>query len=227
MHNMHTESVIAHWEEVSKIRHTKEDSMETDSPKTITPQTLALISAGIVLNMVIGTIVHVLKIPVYLDAVGTIAVTLLAGVSAGMITGVLSFVFAGLVTNPVLPWFSGTQAAIAIYCGVVAARGGFASYPRTALSGIGLGVIAGVVSAPVIVYLFGGITGSGASLIVAFLLASGRSLLQSVLLSGVAAEPVDKLLQCLLAVWLLRGLPKGILDHFREGYLIQNGFIRA
>jgi energy-coupling factor transport system substrate-specific component len=196
-------------------------------PTAMRSQTLTLVSVGIVLNMAIGTLVHVLKLPVYLDAVGTIIVTLLAGIPAGVITGVFSFLLGGLVTNPVLPWFSGTQAAIAIYCGLLAARGAFSSYTRTALTGVGLGVVAGVVSAPVIVYLFGGITGSGASLIVAFLLASGRSLLQSVLLSGVAAEPVDKLLQCLLATWLLHGVPKTILGQFREGYLIRNGFIRA
>lgn len=200
---------------------------ETPASTGMRPQTIALISAGIVLNMAIGTVVHTLKLPVYLDAVGTIIVTLLAGMPAGVVTGVSSFLLGGLLTNPVLPWFSGTQAAIAVYCGVLAARGGFATYARTAMTGVGLGVVAGVVSAPVIVYLFGGITGSGASLVVAFLLASGRSLVQSVLLSGVAAEPVDKLLQCLLAIWLLRGLPKSILKEFGDGYLIRNGFVRA
>lgn len=190
-------------------------------------QTLALISGGVVLNMAIGTIVHLLKLPVYVDAVGTIVVTILAGIPAGIATGVLSFVLGGLLTNPVLPWFSGTQAAIAVYCGLLAARGAFSTYARAALTGVGLGVVAGIVSAPVIVYLFGGITGSGASLIVAFLLASGRSLLQSVLFSGLAAEPLDKLLQCLLATWLLRGLPQGILSHFRDGYLVRNGFLRT
>lgn len=200
---------------------------QTPASTAMRPQTIALISAGIVLNMAIGTVVHTLKLPVYLDAVGTIIVTLLAGMPAGVITGVSSFLLGGLLTNPVLPWFSGTQGAIAVYCGLLAARGGFATYARTALTGVGLGVVAGVVSAPVIVYLFGGITGSGASLVVAFLLASGRSLVQSVLLSGVAAEPVDKLLQCLLAIWLLRGLPKSILEQFGDGYLIRNGFVRA
>lgn len=201
--------------------------MRVEDGKALAPQTVALISAGIVLNVVIGTVVHLLKVPVYLDAVGTIAVTLLAGIRAGVTTGVLSFMLGGVLTNPVLPWFSGTQAAIAVYCGLLAARGGFATYGRTVFTGAGLGIVAGVVSAPIIVYLFGGITGSGASLIVAFLLASGRGLLKAVLLSGVAAEPIDKTLQCLLAVWLLRGMPQGILARFRRGYLGQNGFIRA
>ena len=183
---------------------------------------LAVIPLGIALNLGIGTLVHLLKLPIYVDAVGTIAITLLAGPWVGIAVGVLSFLIGGVLTNPVLPWFCGTQAAIAIYVHIVGKRGGFSCTWRTVLAGIGLGIVAGVVSAPVIVGLFGGVTGSGASFVAAFLLASGKSLLQSVLLSGLAAEPIDKTLQCLLAVWLIRGLPKTILGLFPGGSVARN-----
>lgn len=186
---------------------------------------LAVIPLGIALNLGIGTLVHLLKLPVYLDAVGTIAITLLCGPVVGVIVGVLSFLLGGVLVNPVLPWFSGTQAAIAIYTHLVGKRGGFRTLGWTVLSGIGLGVVAGVVSAPVIAKLFGGVTGSGASFIAAYLLATGKSLLQSVVLSGLAAEPLDKTLQCLLAVWLLRGLPKSVLRPFAGGSLVENRFV--
>lgn len=190
-------------------------------------QTLALIPLGIALNLALGTIVHTLKLPVYVDAVGTIVVTLIAGLRAGVITGVISFLLGGILTNPVLPWFSATQAAIAIYVHFTAKRGWFRSISRTIAVGIGLGVVAAVVSAPVIVYLFGGVTGSGASLIVAFLLASGKSVIKSVVLSGLAAEPLDKTIQCLLAGWLLRGLPQTLLQRFRSGSLKENDLIKV
>ncbi len=188
---------------------------------------LALVPLGIALNLVLGTIVHTLKAPVYVDAVGTILVTVLAGLRAGLVVGVASFLVGGVLVNPVLPWFSGTQAGIALYTHLVGKRGGFRTLPRTVLSGIGLGVVAGVVSAPVIVYLFGGITGSGASLIVAFLLASGQSVLKSVVLSGLAAEPLDKTLQCLLARWILRRLPPHLLERLGGGSLRINNFLRS
>ena len=186
---------------------------------------LVLIPMGVALNLAIGTVIHAVKVPVYFDAVGTIAVTLLVGMRAGIATGVGSFLLGGALTNPVLPWFSGTQAAIAIYVALVAKRGAFRSYRRTLFAGLGLGVVAGVVSAPVIVILFGGITGSGASVVVAFLLASGRSIMESVVLSGLAAEPLDKTLQCLLAVWLLRGVPRSLLARFPGGFLAANDLV--
>ncbi len=175
---------------------------------------IAFVPLGIALNLAIGTVTHLLKIPLYLDAIGTIVVTVLLGWQAGILTGVGSFLLGGVLTNPVLPWFSGTQAAIAVYTHLIAKRGGFKGYKRVVLSGLGLGVVAAAVSAPVITYLFAGITGSGPSLIVAFLLTTGHSLIKAVFLSGVACEPIDKLLQCLLAVWMLHGLPPRLLSRF-------------
>jgi energy-coupling factor transport system substrate-specific component len=188
-------------------------------------QNLSLVIAGIALNLALGTLVHTLKLPVYVDAVGTILVTLLAGWVAGAVTGVSSFLIGGLLTNPVLPWFAGTQAAIAVFVHLAARQGWLKSWARVVVTGVLLGVVAGIVSAPVIVKLFGGITGSGASLVVAFLLASGKSVMKSVVLSGLAAEPLDKTLQCLLAVWVLRGLPQTLLARFRGGSLQENHFI--
>ena len=177
---------------------------------------IAFVPLAIALNLTLGTLTHALKLPIYLDAVGTIATTLLLGWKAGAIAGVGSFLLAGVITNPVLPWFAGTQATIAIYTHWVNQLGGFQNYRRTAVSGVGLGVIASIVSAPVIAYLFGGVTGSGASLIVGFLLSTGHSLLKSVFLSGIACEPIDKLIQCLLAFWLIRGLPPRLLANFKQ-----------
>jgi energy-coupling factor transport system substrate-specific component len=189
-------------------------------------QALAVIPLGIAMNLALGTIIHTLKLPIFLDAVGTITVTLLLGMRSGIAVGVLSFLIGGLLTDPVLPWFCGTQVVIAVYTHIVARYGWFKSHVRTIVAGVGLGVCAAIASAPVIAILFGGITGSGSSLVVAFLLKSGQGIVKSVLLSGLASEPLDKTLQCLLAIWILRGLPNTILRNFTNGSLVQNNMIK-
>lgn len=186
---------------------------------------LTLIPVGIAINLLLGTLANIIKLPVYLDAIGTIIVTLTGGILAGVITGVGSFLIGGILTNPVLPWFSGTQAAIAVFVAFAAYQGLLSAWPRIIVSGIALGVVAGIVSAPIIVYLFGGITGSGASLIVAFLLASGESILKSVFLSGLAAEPLDKTIQLCIAVALLRSTPKSVLRPYANSFLYKNRFL--
>ena len=184
---------------------------------------LATVPIGILLNLGIGTLVHLLKLPIFLDAIGTILVTILVGIPAGIATGVLSFLLGGLLVNPVMPYFISTQAAIAIFVGIMARQSFFKSIPKTILAGILLGVVAAVVSAPVIVKLFGGITGSGSGVVTAFLLATGKSVLKSVVLTGISCEPVDKTLQCLLACWLLQSLPRRINERFsRSGYFQRN-----
>ncbi len=65
---------------------------------------------------------------------------------------------------------------------------------RVVLYGVVTGVVAAVVSAPVVAYLFGGVTGSGSAFIVALFLEDPASnLLNAVLLSGLTADPIDKI----------------------------------
>ena len=113
------------------ITHTMNSASTDTQPLPPTTAALALVPLGVLLNLGIGTIVHLLKLPLFVDAVGTILVTLLIGWRWGALTGVLSFLVGGILTNPVLPWFCGTQAVVAIVAGLLAARGWFKSIPKT------------------------------------------------------------------------------------------------
>ena len=186
---------------------------------------IILIPVGIGLNLGIGALVHLLKLPVYLDAVGTIIITLLLGWKIGVATGVMSFLIGGLIVNPVMPYFIFTQAAISIYTYLIAKAGGYKNIFLQIISGIGLGIVAAIVSAPVIVYFFGGVTGSGASFVVAYLLATGDTLLKSVVLGGISVEPIDKTLQTLLAIYLIKGMPENIIDKFKNNILVKSKLV--
>ena len=77
------------------------------------------------------------------------------------------------------------------------------------------GIVAAVVSAPVVVYLFGGVTGSGSGFVVAFFLKTGQQLMNSALLAGFTTEPIDKTLQVLLAALLYRATPQDFIAMLR------------
>ena len=75
----------------------------------------------------------------------------------------------------------------------------------------------------ILIKLFGGITGSGSGFITAFLLASGKRIAESVILTGISCEPVDKTIQCLLAFWFIRTLPLRLRERLEPlGYLKLN-----
>lgn len=191
-----------------------------------TTKQLALMGMLIALNVAVGGIVHVVKLPIFLDAIGTILAALVLGLIPGIIVGVLSFVVAAAVISPVYIWFIATQAVIAAFIYLLASRfSAFKSLPRVIPTGIALGVIAGIVSAPVIVIVFGGVAGSGRDLITAGLLSTGQQIYKAVILSGAASEPVDKLLQTLAAFFVLKSLPKGVLGQYRNPVLEKNGFL--
>lgn len=209
-----------------------ETEAQTDGIDT-SSNLIPLAALCIALNVGLGTVVNLLKAPVYLDAIGTILFALLAygrswkGFAWSAMVGALSFVIGAIFFNPVLVWFIPTQIAIAAFSYFVIApslpeiyqSGAFTkkAYFKIALLGLLLGVVAGVVSAPIIAYVFGGITGAGASLITAFLMKAGETLFTSVVASGLASEPLDKLLQLALAVALFRITPSRVRRIARGG----------
>lgn len=187
---------------------------------------VALMGMLIAFNVAIGGIVYLAKLPIYLDAIGTILATLILGLLPGIIVGVLSFLVAAVLINPVYVWFIGTQAVIAIYIYVAASYfSAFKSIRRVIPCGIILGVITGIVSAPVIIFVFGGVAGSGRDLITAGLIKTGEQIYKAVVLSGIASEPVDKLLQTLAAFYVIKSSPKRVLDYFRNPILEKNGLL--
>jgi len=185
--------------------------------------TLAIIPTALALNISIGVIVNMLKIPVYLDAIGTVLTVLLLypfgkkALWSGIAVGIGSFLIAGVILNPVLFWFTGTQAVIAIYTYYVFAKILFLHEQAnntkklviSILSGVFLGFVAAIVNAPIVALIFGGVTGSGPSLIAALFLKAGQNVWEATMSFGLTSEPIDKALQCMIAFIVYNRLISG------------------
>jgi energy-coupling factor transport system substrate-specific component len=119
-------------------------------------RTLVLMPIAIAINIVLGqTIASVLKIPIYLDSIGTVLVGVLAGPIPGLVTGLLSNVLWTYVLPP--PFhndyaapFAFVAAFIGFYSGLVAQWGLMRSRPnadwgRVALAAVVVLVILGAI----------------------------------------------------------------------------------
>lgn len=156
-------------------------------------------------------IVNLLKLPVFLDSVGTVFMGALFGPLAGALTGIVSNIAGGLIINPVYYWFIVTAAAIGALAGVIARRIDFRASWKVAVAGAATGLIAAMLSAPIATYVFGGVTPAGSySVIVAFAKASGATLMKSAVFAGLASDPVDKALSFLLAASIFQALPPAV-----------------
>lgn len=182
--------------------------------KDFNTMTWVLIPVAIAINVVMGQIVVLLKLPVYLDSIGTMLVGALCGPWAGALTGTLSNIIWGLAIDPnAFPWWP-----VAFFIGLVTgfcANGGlFKNWWKVVITGFLVALTAAIVSTPIAVYLYGGITASGSSFITAYLLQTGQGVLQAVFSTNFLVEPVDKISTALLAFAIIQGLSRRFLARF-------------
>jgi uncharacterized membrane protein HdeD (DUF308 family) len=91
-----------------------------------TTRTIALIPVAIAINIVLGAAVaNALKVPIYLDSIGTILVGVLAGPVAGAVTGALGNILWSYVIPPPFQYPPGAAFAItAVAIGIIAGLAG-------------------------------------------------------------------------------------------------------
>jgi hypothetical protein len=91
---------------------------------------LVLITVAIAVNISVGSVTYVLRLPVYLDSVGTVLVGALAGPWAGALTGLLANLIWSILpvpggAGPTAAFFAPVAAVIGLMAGFWASRGVF------------------------------------------------------------------------------------------------------
>ncbi len=183
-------------------------SFQEQLKKDFSTLTLTLMAVAIVLNIVLGQVVSLLKLPIFLDSIGTVLVALLAGPWAGGLTGLLTNLIWGMISDPVAAAFAPVNMMIGIAAGLCAKYGLFKKWWQAILSGVIITIALSIVAIPIRVYMFGGVTGSGADFITAYLLATGRDLFSAVIITVITDNLIDKVVTALLAWGIVNGLPK-------------------
>lgn len=168
---------------------------------------MVMASLGIAINIVFGTVVQNLKIPLlFLDTIGTIFVAAVLGPFAGALTGGLTNIIQGMITNPKNIPFAIVNIVIGLIVGFIAKKYKF-DYKTAVISGLILSVVAPLIGTPIAVLVFGGLTGGGTDLIFAWLLASGHKIFTAAFIPRIAGNFIDKIVSCILVAFLIQRLP--------------------
>lgn len=115
--------------------------MTTTRRSGLNSTALALIPLAIAINIAIGQLVAVLKLPVYLDSIGTVLTGALLGPWIALITGALSnIIWTLLGINPPAIWFAPVAAVIGIIAGFAGRAGVFQRPSPRWLSAIIVGI---------------------------------------------------------------------------------------
>lgn len=182
--------------------------------KDFSTMTVVLIPVAIAINIIMGQIVSLLKLPIYLDSIGTVLVAIVAGPWAGALTGTLSNIVWGILLDPTsFPWFP-VAAVIGLVAGICANYGLFRNWWGVIIAGLLVSVGSVIMSVIINLTLFGGLTPSGSSAITAYLLSQGWGVIPSVVTTNLLVEPLDKIPTCLLAWAIVKGLSLRYVSRF-------------
>ncbi len=166
-----------------------------------------LIALGAALNVSIGYLAGLLKLPLYLDSLGTILVAALCGWAYGAMVGLAALVVLALTAVPTVIAYAGTALVIALLASALGQFGFLRGFKRTLIGGLVLGVAAALASAPVTTFLYGGVSLAGADAVTTVFRAMGMSLWKSALLGSLVTDTLDKVVTSLLCFGLVKSLP--------------------
>ena len=158
---------------------------------------ITILAMCIAINLVGSWIALILKLPVYLDSIGTIMAGFAFGPIFGLITGVLT-AFVNTIGDPIALYFMPTQLIVGFIAGYVKSLKEKNSYKKLYRTLI-MSVPAAISSAFIATYLFGTVTTAGSSYIVQFL----RAILDLsdfviVFITQLITDYADKLISILL-----------------------------
>lgn len=178
---------------------------------------ILLIPIAIAVNFVGGSLALALKLPLFLDSIGTFLVAMLAGPLVGALTGFLSLAFVSATDPTSLPWT--IQATIVgAFVGILARHGGFDRVWRTVLSVLAIIALSVSLVVAIRMLVFGGFNATGSSFIAAMLVTAGVPMIPAQFASSFVAELPDKTLSVVLALVVIRSLSDRYLIKFSNGH---------
>ena len=169
---------------------------------------LLIIPVGVAVNFVGGQLASLLKLPMYLDAIGTIFASLLCGPWVGAVTG---------IANPVNFAFIPVNVIVGLVTGFLARRQMFQVWWKWIISILIMAAVSIVVSAPIVVLMFGGVTGGGTSIITAAAMAAGANIWAAFFGTEGVFTVLDRVISFLICWAVIKVIPARTLIKFGCG----------
>jgi len=180
-----------------------------------TTLTIVLIPVAVGINYIGKLFASALKLPLWLDSIGTVLSGMLAGPWIGAISGAVNNIVFGITADPISFWYLVTSIAIGLVVGYLAFTGWINTFGRAVVLGFVVALVAAVVSTPLNVILWEGTTGNvwGDALYTA-LMAKGWPVWLASFLDELVVDVPDKLATVVISWLIYRALPKRLVGLF-------------
>ena len=177
---------------------------------------LLLIPIAVAVNFVGGQVAVLLKIPLYLDTIGTIMVGMLCGPWVGGLAGLITNLVLGIAEPTFIP-FAIVNVVVGVVTGLCARWDGFSVWWKWIISMVLMSLASIISAAPIVVLLYGGITASGTSLITATLMATGMNIWRAVISTELVFTISDRIISYIITYLIIRVIPDRTLIKFSIG----------
>ena len=173
----------------------------------------------VAINVVGDQIVQLLKLPIFLDVIGTVLMAMLAGPWPAAVTGILTNLCMGITDNPTLIPFAITSAACGIAAGLFARKKWFSAQKwKLIIIVLVLDLVTICTASPITIFAFGGVSGNGGqSVAIAGLLASGANIIAAVVGTDFWINLIDRALAMVIAFAVVKVIPDRTLIKYSLG----------
>lgn len=175
-----------------------------------------LIPVAVAINIVGFQLCQLLRLPIFLDSIGTILAGAVAGPWVGATVGLLTNAINGIF-NPVYFAYAPTSIVVGIAAGLLARRGYFTRLWKLIVSGITILLLATIFSGTITAIVFGGATGGTGSIITGTLLAAGNNIITAVFSVQVFQEIADKMISVFVVWGVIKGMSARYLSKLKYG----------
>lgn len=177
--------------------------------KNISPLKISIVGFGIALNIVGAFIALNLRIPIYMDSIGTIMAAALLGPLYGVLTGLCGSIVSGVSFDIYSLYFAPVQIFTGLLSGLMF-KAGFMKKFKMPIGVLAVSIFSSLVGAIIAAFLFGGITSSGSSYIVAVLSNLGVNKVISVFIVQFLTDYADKFIAVSLVASVTMGMPQNL-----------------
>ena len=174
---------------------------------------ICILAFAVCINLIGGQIALFLKLPIYLDSIGTVFIASVLGPFYGMLPNVISGLLMGLTVDVYSLYYAPVGIILGFVTGLVYKKyhpGKWWIFPAAVV----ITIPSTIASACITAFLFGGITSSGSSILVQILARTPLGMVGSCFVVQFITDYIDRVICLYIVAVLIKALPRNLKETF-------------
>ena len=185
--------------------------MKKTSTYRVSTYKICIVAFAICINLVRGQIALFLKLPIYLDSIGTVFIASTLGPIYGMLPNVISGLFMGMTVDVYSLYYAPVGIILGLVTGLV-----YQKYKPKKwwifVAALVITLPSTIVSSCITAFLFGGITSSGSTVLVQLLAKTPMGMVGACFVVQFFTDYIDRVICLFVVSALTKALPRNMME---------------